>query len=255
MSRSDNNRFQDFFEEDKYILLKNFLYNYLLRKSAVEKSLQTEDIKLALEIGSGISPVMTRTNRIIYSDLSFGALQILKRTRENQRYVVADGMNLPFKPGVFSHTICSEVLEHLQDDCKALNELSRVMRPSGRLIVTVPHRKLYFSNDDRFVKHFRRYEIFELEEKLKAAGLMPMHIQKVLGPLEKVTMSLVVFCFSILQKLNSKSVKATPQYRSIQFFAPLFKWANRLFMGLVWLDARMMPRALAAVLLVKAQKK
>ena len=147
MSRPDNNRFQDFFEEDRYILLKNYLYNYLLRKSAVEKSLQKEDITLALEIGSGISPVMTRTNRIIYSDLSFGALQILKRSHENQRYVVADGMNLPFKPGVFSHTICSEVLEHLQDDRKALNELSRVMSPSGRLIVTVPHRKLYFSND------------------------------------------------------------------------------------------------------------
>jgi len=255
MSQSDNNRFQEFFEEDKYILLKNYLYNYLLRKSAVEKRLQKEEIKLALEIGSGISPVMTRTNRIIYSDLSFGALQILKHTHENQQCVVADGMKLPFKPGVFSHTICSEVLEHLQDDRKALNELSRVMNPSGILIVTVPHRKSYFSNDDRFVKHFRRYEIFELEEKLKAAGLIPMEIQKVLGPLEKVTMSLVVFCFSILQKLNSKSVKAAPKYRFIQFFAPLFKWTNRLFMGLVWLDARMMPRAFASVLLVKAQKK
>ncbi|MDF1591308.1 MAG: class I SAM-dependent methyltransferase [Desulfobacterales bacterium] len=255
MSRSANNRFQDFFEEDKYILLKNYLYNYLLRKSAVEKSLHKEDIKLALEIGSGISPVMTRTNRIIYSDVSFGALQILKRALENQRYVVADGMKLPFKPGVFSHAICSEVLEHLQDDCKALNELSRVMSPSGSLILTVPHRKLYYSNDDRFVNHFRRYEIFELEEKLKAAGLMPMHIQKVLGPLEKVTMSLVVFCFSKLRKLNSKRVKAIPKYRAIQFFVPLFKWANRLFMGLVWLDARMMPRAFATVLLIKAQKK
>jgi len=255
MSQSDNNRFQYFFEEDKYILLKNYLYNYLLRKSAVEKSLQKEEIKLALEIGSGISPVMTRTKRIIYSDLSVDALQVLKRTHENQQYVVADGMNLPFKPGVFSHTICSEVLEHLPDDRKALNELSRVMSPSGRLIVTVPHRKSYFGNDDRFVKHFRRYEIFELEEKLKAEGLIPMHIQKVLGPLEKVTMSFVVFCFSALQKLNSKREKATPRYSFIRFFAPLFKWTNRLFMGLVWLDARMMPRALAAVLLVKAQKK
>lgn len=254
MTQSADNRFQEFFEEDKYVLLKNYLYNYCLRKRAIEKSLRHEKWNLILELGSGISPVMTMTDRIIYSDLSFDALQILKRTHENQRHVVADGMNLPFKPGVFSHTICSEVLEHLQDDRKALNELSRVMCPSGCLIVTVPHRKSYFSNDDRFVNHFRRYEIFELEERLKAAGLMPMHIQKVLGPLEKVTMSLVVFCFSKLQKLNSKSVKATPNYRSIQFFVPLFKWANRLFMGLVWLDARVMPRALAAVLLVKAQK-
>ena len=65
MNHSKTNRFQDFFEESKYTLLKNYLYNYRLRKMAVEKSLQNENIKLILEVGSGISPVMTRTNLII----------------------------------------------------------------------------------------------------------------------------------------------------------------------------------------------
>jgi 2-polyprenyl-3-methyl-5-hydroxy-6-metoxy-1,4-benzoquinol methylase len=124
MNHSDANRFQDFFEESKYTLLKNYLYNYLLRKMAVEKSLRHENIKLILEVGSGISPVMTRTNLIIYSDLSFTALQMLKHAYGNGLYVVADCMNLPFKSGAFSHTISSEVLEHLKDDRKALNELS-----------------------------------------------------------------------------------------------------------------------------------
>ena len=120
MKRPGTNRFQDFFEEDKYIVLKNYLYNYLLRKRAIEKNIRPEMIKLALEVGSGISPVMTKTHRVVYSDLSFSALQILKRTCGNGWHVVADNMNLPFKPSVFSHTICSEVLEHLKDDHKAL---------------------------------------------------------------------------------------------------------------------------------------
>lgn len=254
MSLSSSNRFHDFFVEDKYILLKNHLYNYLLRKRAVERNLENSGGDLILESGSGISPVMTRVDSIIYSDLSFDAISILRRNHRRGHYLVADAMNLPFKPGVFSHTICSEVLEHLPDDGKALKELSRVMRPCGYLVVTVPHKKSYFGNDDRFVHHFRRYEIFELEEKLKAAGLMCVHIQKVLGPLEMITMRLVVLGFSKFPMLKSNRQKTAPKYRLFQLFVPLFKWANRLFMGLAWLDARVTPRAFASVLLIKAKK-
>ncbi|MBU4344302.1 MAG: hypothetical protein KKC73_02640 [Proteobacteria bacterium] len=78
MNHPKANRFQDFFEESKYTLLKNYLYNYRLRKMAVEKSLQHENIKLILQMGSGISSVMTRTDSIVYSDLSFTALRLLK---------------------------------------------------------------------------------------------------------------------------------------------------------------------------------
>ena len=247
---SENNRFQVFFREEKYVLLKNYLYSYALRKMAVEKNFQHEKPELVLEIGSGISPVMTVTDRIIYSDLSLKALQILKRSHARWSCVVADGMRLPFKSGVFSHTICSEVLEHLQDDSEALNELSRVMRLAGRLIITFPHRKIYFANDDRFVNHFRRYELPEMEERLKKSGFMPVDVQKVLGPLEKVTMCFVVFCFSMIQKLRPKKVKVPKKFKLMDVIVPFFKWANRFYMGPVWLDAKIMPRALSTVLLI-----
>ena len=51
MNHSNANRSQDFFEESKYTLLKNYLYNYRLWKMAVGKSLQHENIKLILEVG------------------------------------------------------------------------------------------------------------------------------------------------------------------------------------------------------------
>ena len=247
---SENNRFQVFFREEKYVLLKNYLYSYALRKMAVEKNFQHEKPELVLEIGSGISPVMTVTDRIIYSDLSLKALQILKRSHARWSCVVADGMRLPFKSGVFSHTVCSEVLEHLEDDSEALNELSRVMRLAGRLIITFPHRKIYFANDDRFVNHFRRYELPEMEDRLKKSGFMPVDVQKVLGPLEKVTMCFVVFCFSMIQKLRPKKVKAPKKFKLMDVIVPFFKWANRFYMGPVWLDAKIMPRALSTVLLI-----
>ncbi|MCK4469281.1 MAG: class I SAM-dependent methyltransferase [Desulfobacterales bacterium] len=255
MNHSESNRSQDFFEESKYTLLKNYLYNYRLRKMAVEKSLRHENIKLILEVGSGISPVMTGTQDIIYSDLSFAAIRLLKHSCGKGYYVVADGINLPFKSEAFSHTISSEVLEHLKDDRKAVKELARVTEPSGKLVVTFPHKKSYFANDDRFVNHFRRYELSEMKDRLKEAGFRPINIHKVLGPMEKITMSFVVYCFSLIQRLKKEKITKTSTSWLMNIFSQFFKWANRFYILLAWIDARIMPRSLSAVLLIKAKKK
>lgn len=252
MNHYQNNRFQDFFEENKYTSLKNYLYNYHLRKMAVEKNLQNEKIELILEVGSGISPVMMKSRDIIYSDLSFSAIQLLKHSYGKGYYVVADGMNLPFKSGVFSHAISSEVLEHLKDDRQAINELARILKQSGCFVVTFPHKKFYFAMDDRFVGHFRRYEINDMADRLKDAGFKPVAIQKVLGPLDKVTMCFAVLCFSIIQKLKPQKMKVQKTPLIAKLLTSIFKWGNRYYTILAWLDARIMPRAVSTVLLINS---
>jgi ubiquinone/menaquinone biosynthesis C-methylase UbiE len=254
MKFSDTNRFQEFFKESKYIFLKNYLYNYLLRKKAVNQSLKNESLKLILEVGSGISPMVTGSRAIIYSDLSFTALEILRKANKNGGYVVADGMDLPFKADVFTHTVCSEVLEHLADDRKALKELYRVMKPAAMLVATFPHRKFYFANDDRFVNHYRRYEISEMKERLKSVGLKLIDIKKVLGPFEKLTMSLAVYGYSIIQKLKLPVGEKKHDDRLIKIAAYVFRSINLVFMVIAWLDAKIMPRMLSTVILVKAKK-
>jgi len=252
MNHSHANRFQDFFKENQYTTLKNYLYNYQLRKRAVEKNLKNENVELILEVGSGISPVIMKFRNIVYSDLSFSAVQFLKHSYGKGYYVVADGMSLPFKTGVFSHAVSSEVLEHLRDDRLAIKEIARVLKPLGRLIVTFPHRKFYFAIDDRFVGHFRRYEINEMKERLKGAGFRPVSVQKILGPLEKVTMCFAVLCFSIFQKLKPQNVKVPRKSLIATLFTSIFKWANLYYAIFVWLDARIMPRALSTVLLINS---
>jgi len=251
---SQTNRFQDFFEEDRYVVLKNHLYNYQLRRRAVEHTFEDEPYERILEVGSGISPVMTQTDHIVYSELSFLALQTLKRIHGRGQHVVADAMHLPFKPGAFSHTICSEVLEHLPDDRAALRELARATAPGGHLIVTFPHRKFYFSNDDRFVNHFRRYELAEMEQRLTEVGVRPVLVRKVLGPLEKLTSMVLVLGFAQIQRRQSSSRRPARPSLWMSAATGLFKWANRLYAVLVGLDARIMPRALSTVLLIKGEK-
>src|SRR5882757_784407 len=51
---------------------------------------------------------------------------------------VADLHDLPFKSGSFDKIICSQVLEHVDDPQTVLGELGRVLRPGGRMYLSVP---------------------------------------------------------------------------------------------------------------------
>lgn len=54
--------------------------------------------------------------------------------------VKADIQNLPFEDNSFDVIFCNHVLEHVEDDKKAISELFRVMKPGGWGILQVPIR-------------------------------------------------------------------------------------------------------------------
>ena len=256
--RPSERRFEEFFVQDSYIALKNYLYNYLERKRAINRALVGEP-ELVLEVGCGLSPIITGRENVIYSELSFRALATLKGLNGQGHYVAADGTRLPFASSSVSHVICSEVLEHVENDQAAIDELARVLKIGGLAYITVPHRKFYFAADDRYVHHFRRYEIDEMTLKLENAGLRLRRLKKVLGPLEKVTMFSVVMSFSVVHSISR--AKPAPQGRGSlagaavrSVLRPLFKWAHRGYALLARVDAWVMPRALATVMLFEAVK-
>jgi len=254
MERKELNIFEELFEKDFYVDLKNHLYNYIVRKKALRRVFTKEGDGFTLEAGCGISPILPSSNQIVYSDISLRALQILKSTRSGGCMVVADAMNLPFRSDVFQHIICSEVIEHLPDDNRALWEFARVMKKSGSFFITFPHRRVYFSVDDRFVHHYRRYELSGMEQRLSEKGLKVVAIQKILGPLEKLTMGLLVFCFTMIKDSRFLRRKRMWKKGTKKAFFNIFKIANKIYSALVRLDAAVMPRALSSVLLVKAEK-
>jgi SAM-dependent methyltransferase len=55
-------------------------------------------------------------------------------------FQMASAANLPFPIASFDVVIMLDVLEHVPDDRAALAEVSRVTRPGGVLILSVPHR-------------------------------------------------------------------------------------------------------------------
>jgi len=70
----------------------------------------------------------------------FGAMVATGEASPTQlaRAVRADLTALPFPDGSFDTVIASEVLEHIPDDDIAIGEIARVVRPGGRVAVTVP---------------------------------------------------------------------------------------------------------------------
>jgi len=117
-----------------------------MRRRAIRKCMQFQKRDLILEVGSGLSPKVDDSYRIVYSEISFSALGMLKRRQRRGYFVVADAAHLPFKAGSFSQVICSEVLEPLPDDRPALREMASVVKmgavsslpsPTGKITLPV----------------------------------------------------------------------------------------------------------------------
>lgn len=254
MAQETGNRFDDFFVEPTYLTLKNHLYNYQVRKRAARERLPRQVEGMTLEVGSGISPISPATDRSVFTEISFSALRYLKAGQGTGHYVVADATSLPFKRGVFRSAVCSEVLEHIEDDLGAIGQMASVLEEGGRLIVTFPHRMDFFAVDDRFVGHHRRYELPEMIGLLEKSGLRSLSVGKVLGPLEKLTMWAVAAFLTAIPSVGESSAAAGLGRRPPAGLVKAFELINRLYAGLARIDARIAPLRLAMVLLVVAEK-
>ena len=77
--------------------------------------------------------------------------------------VKADILNLPFDDNSFNVIFCNHVLEHIEDDKKAMQELYRVLKPNGMGIFQVPQ-------DLTLEKTYEDFSIISPEERTKHFG-------------------------------------------------------------------------------------
>ena len=75
------------------------------------------------------------------------------------------------EPGTYDLVAVLDVVEHVEDDVAALKAIARVLKPGGKILITVPAHQWMWSAHDVVNHHKRRYSKGTLTEALKKAGL------------------------------------------------------------------------------------
>lgn len=90
-----------------------------------------------LDVGCGSSHIIAALPRgSVALDVQMNKLRFARRFR--RPLVQASGFTLPFADGAFPCVLCSQVIEHVPMVPSMLDELCRVLRPGGRLVLGTP---------------------------------------------------------------------------------------------------------------------
>ena len=57
----------------------------------------------------------------------------------------------------YDYIILADVLEHIRNDKAVLKKLKKLLKPDGKILITVPAYNYLYSKKDKILKHFRRY--------------------------------------------------------------------------------------------------
>jgi len=137
-----------------------------------------------LEIGAGIGNLTTSlVPRSVYwaSDINPQYLDRLEKLKLSRPYLqvgytdASSGETFP--KGEFDTVICLNVVEHLEDDVKALQNIRASLEKNGHAIVLVPSGPGLYGTLDKVLGHYRRYTRDQLVEACARAGF---RVEKVL---------------------------------------------------------------------------
>jgi SAM-dependent methyltransferase len=110
----------------------------------IERMLGPTDGRRCLDLGSdnGVISLMLRRRggRWASADLTQEAVGSIRELVASDVHLI-EGERLPFPDGEFDSVAVVDMIEHVADDRRFVEELARIMRPGGRLVVNTPHRR------------------------------------------------------------------------------------------------------------------
>lgn len=152
-----------------------------LRNILEALNLKPEDrfLEVGCGIGKDLSLLQCYVDERVGLDLSSESLRKAKK-RASAHYVIADAGSLPFSSGKFRKVLCSHVIEHLQDQKKALMEIKRILCENGKIFLLTPNRnglpeklvgmkeKLFLTNERKIIGHINLRSLDEFVKLLKS---------------------------------------------------------------------------------------
>ncbi len=141
------------------------LYNDIFNREFIKNYFSAAEFpanSVILDLGCGSLPFKpyykNRFSKLIAADAE-------KRTDEE--IVLVDAQKLPFSDSSFDCVLLTEVLEHIPSPVNCIKEVSRVLKPGGKLLLTVPF--MHYLHE---IPHdYHRFSEFRLQEMLSGEGL------------------------------------------------------------------------------------
>ena len=131
-----------------------------------------------LDAGCGVgkfSPLVKRADYLLGVDFSWEGLLRFQEPTCPTGLLQADATRLPLQDHTFDVALCCQVLSHLpthQHRIALLRELARVLKPNGRLVLTVMHYSFRYrlkaipQEAEEWGTFYHRFEVPELRELL-----------------------------------------------------------------------------------------
>lgn len=134
---------------------------------------------IVVDLGSAGGELSARLRELGYTVVAIEPdAQLAPRSGARSATCMALGEAMPVRSGAADAALVIEVLEHVADPPSVLEELSRILRPGGRIIVAVPTdytERLYRKLHPRYEINSTHLHVFsrvELEEFLRRSGFV-----------------------------------------------------------------------------------
>lgn len=124
-----------------------------------------------LDVGCGSKPYKHLFAVERYDGLEYVGDRLGRK--EHAEYVY-DGHRFPFRNAEYDHVLCNQVLEHVFNPDEFLQEIARVLKPNGELLLTVP----FVWDEHEQPIDCARYTSFGLKELLSRHGLEVIEFRK-----------------------------------------------------------------------------
>lgn len=110
------------------------------RKDIVRKFLKNCDFVLDLGCGSGKFFDIFRNRKFVGLEIDPNKIKHIS----DGLVIRGDATNIPLKDSTIDGVLCTEVLEHVKDYKKVIQEIKRVLKTSGKALITTPNKKYEF---------------------------------------------------------------------------------------------------------------
>lgn len=203
-------------------------------RRALRTHLQAARAPVLLEVGCSSGFLLRELvedwprSLVMGADYIMGPLERLARNLTTLPLLRFDLVKCPLPSASVDAVVMLNVLEHIEQDAAAVAQVARVLRPGGIAVIEVPAGPHLYDVYDKYLHHYRRYQLDELCRLVERAGLVIA---------ERSHLGFLVYpAFSFVKHRNRRALNApadaqravVEQNITSSASGPFLRWATRV---------------------------